>query len=81
MAAKLTRLTNNIAIQLLLMADVRTICSSRASWPIRKLLDTPSYKQEALNLSRCCSDDTEARTEAIRVTVPVEEEGSGNFQT
>jgi homospermidine synthase len=42
MAAKLTRLTHKIAIQLYLVAESRTICSSRSRRPVRKLLDTPS---------------------------------------
>jgi hypothetical protein len=43
MAAKLTRLTHRIAIQLPMMADSCTICSSRSRRSGRKLLDTPSY--------------------------------------
>jgi hypothetical protein len=43
MAAKLTRLTQKIAIQLHLVAESCTICSSRSRRPVRKLLDTPSY--------------------------------------
>jgi hypothetical protein len=43
MAAKLTRLTHKIAIQLHLVAESCTICSSHARWPVRKLLDTLSY--------------------------------------
>jgi hypothetical protein len=43
MAAKLTRLTHKIAIQLHLVAESCTICSSRARGPVRKLFDTPSY--------------------------------------
>jgi hypothetical protein len=43
MAAKLTRLTHKIAIQLHLVAESCTIFSSRSSWPVRKLLDTLSY--------------------------------------
>jgi len=43
MAAKLTRLTHKIAIQLHLVAESCTICSSRSRWPVRKFLDTPSY--------------------------------------
>jgi hypothetical protein len=41
MAAKLTSLTEKIAIQVHLVAESCTICCSR--WPVRKLLDTPSY--------------------------------------
>jgi hypothetical protein len=43
MAVKLTRLTHKIAIQLHLVVDSYTICSSRSRRPVRKLLDTPSY--------------------------------------
>jgi hypothetical protein len=43
MVAKLTRLTHKIAIQLHLVADSCTICSSRSRWPVRKFLDTPTY--------------------------------------
>jgi hypothetical protein len=42
MATKLTRDIHKIAIQLHLVAESRTICSSRSRWPVRKLLDTPS---------------------------------------
>jgi hypothetical protein len=44
MAAKLTRLTHKIAIQLHLVAESCTICSSRSRWPVWKLFDIPSYK-------------------------------------
>jgi hypothetical protein len=43
MAAKLTRLTHKIAIQLHLVAESRTVCSSHSRWPVRSVLDTPSY--------------------------------------
>jgi hypothetical protein len=43
MAAKLARLTHKIAMQLHLVAESCTICSSRSRRPLRKLLDTPSY--------------------------------------
>jgi hypothetical protein len=43
MAAKLTRLTHKIAIQLHVVAEGCAICSSRSRRPVRKLLDTPSY--------------------------------------
>jgi len=43
MAAKLTGVTHKIAIQLHLVAESCTICSSRSTWPVRKRLDTPSY--------------------------------------
>jgi hypothetical protein len=48
MAAKLTRLTHKIAIQLRLVAESCTICSSRSRRLVRKLSDTPSY----VNMSR-----------------------------
>jgi hypothetical protein len=40
MAAKLTRMTHEIAIQLHLVAESCTIRSSRSRRPVRKLLDT-----------------------------------------
>jgi len=43
MAAKLTRLTHKITIQLHVVAESYIICSSRARRPVRKLLDTHSY--------------------------------------
>jgi hypothetical protein len=43
MVTKLTRLSDKIAIQLHLVAESCTICSSHSRWPVRKLLDTPSY--------------------------------------
>jgi len=42
MAAKLTRLTHKIAIQLDLVAESSTICSSRSRQPVRKFLVTLS---------------------------------------
>jgi len=42
MATKLTRLTHKIALQLRLVAESCTVCSSRSRRPVRKLLDTPS---------------------------------------
>jgi hypothetical protein len=44
-AAKLTSLTHKIAIQLHLVVESCTIYSPRSRWPVRKLLDTSSYKQ------------------------------------
>jgi hypothetical protein len=41
--AKLTRLTHKIAIQLHLVAESCSICTSRSRRPVRKLLDTHSY--------------------------------------
>jgi len=46
MAAKLTRLTHKIAMQLHLMAESYTICSSCSRKAVRKILDTPSYIQK-----------------------------------
>jgi len=46
MAAKLTRLTHNIAMELHLVAESCTTCSSRSRQPVRKLLDTPWYYSE-----------------------------------
>jgi hypothetical protein len=43
MVAKLNRLTHKIAIQMHLVAERYTICSSGSSQPVWKLLDTPSY--------------------------------------
>jgi hypothetical protein len=43
MAAKLTILTHMIAIQLHLVAESCTICSSLSRCPVLKLLDTSSY--------------------------------------
>jgi len=43
MAAKLTRLTHRVAIQLHLVAESCTICSSRSRRLVRKFLNTPSW--------------------------------------
>jgi hypothetical protein len=43
MAVKLNRLTHKIAIQLHLVEESCTICSSRSRRPVRNLLDTSSY--------------------------------------
>jgi hypothetical protein len=45
MAAKLTRLTHKIAIQVRLVAESCTICSSCSRRLVRKLLDTPLHMQ------------------------------------
>jgi hypothetical protein len=50
MVAKLTRLTHKIAIQLHIVAESCTICSSRSRWPVRKLLDTPSFMHKCLEV-------------------------------
>jgi hypothetical protein len=46
MAAKIARLTHKIVIQLHLVVESCTICSSRSRQQVRKLLDTPSYARE-----------------------------------
>jgi hypothetical protein len=53
MAAKVTKMTHKIAIQLHLVAQSCTICSSRSRGPVRKLLDTPlcAYKFKILKFS------------------------------
>jgi hypothetical protein len=51
MEAKLTRLNHKIAIKVLLVGKICTICSSRTWWPVRKLLDTPSYAWVTLSPS------------------------------
>jgi len=42
MAEKLTRLTHKLAIQMYLLAESCTVCSSRSRSPVQKLLDTSS---------------------------------------
>jgi hypothetical protein len=49
MVAKITRLTHKIAIQLHLVAESCTICSSHSRQPVQKLLDTPLYIAWALS--------------------------------
>jgi hypothetical protein len=63
MAAKLSRLTHKIAIQLHLVAESCIICSSRSRWPVRKLLDTPSYK---LGLAQRCTTELSRVLQACR---------------
>jgi len=43
MIAKLTRLTHQIMIQLHVVAESCTICSSHFRQPVQKLLDAPLY--------------------------------------
>jgi hypothetical protein len=50
MAAKLTRLAHKIAIQLHLVAESCTICSSLSRRPVLKLLDTTSYTLTTINI-------------------------------
>jgi hypothetical protein len=52
-AAKLARLTHRIAIQLHLVAEGCTICSSLSRRPVRKLLDIPSYSHLRQRLRSC----------------------------
>jgi hypothetical protein len=52
MAAKLTRPTHKILIQLHLVAESYTICSSRSRRPARKLLDIPSYRHATVKSFR-----------------------------
>jgi len=42
-STELTRLTHKVAIQLHLVAESDTICSSRSRRPVWKLLDTLSW--------------------------------------
>jgi hypothetical protein len=51
MAAKLTRLTDKIAIQLHLVTECCIICSSRSKLSVRKLLDALSYIFEVITES------------------------------
>jgi len=43
MAAKLTRLSHKVAIQLHLVAESCTICSTCPMWPVWELSDTPLW--------------------------------------
>jgi len=43
MAAKLSRLSHEVATQLHIVAESCTICSSRSRRPVRKLLVIPFY--------------------------------------
>jgi len=54
MAAKLTRMTYKIAIELHLVAESYTICSSPSRLPVKRLLDTPSYVGQAVSLRSSC---------------------------
>jgi hypothetical protein len=51
MTAKLTRLTHKIMIQLHVVAESCTICSSRSRWPVQKLLDAPYLLTHSLTHS------------------------------
>jgi hypothetical protein len=50
--AKRTRLTHKIAIQLHLVTESCTICSSRSRRPVWKLLDTRSYTHTHIHTGR-----------------------------
>jgi hypothetical protein len=50
MAAKLTRLTHKIAMQLHVVAESCAICSSRSRRSVRKLLDTYSYVADSADI-------------------------------
>jgi hypothetical protein len=54
MVAKLTRLTHKIAIQLHLIAESCTICSSHSRWSVWKLLDTPLTNAAGILLQLPC---------------------------
>jgi hypothetical protein len=49
MVAKLTSLTHRIVMQLHLVAESCTICSSSSRQHVQKLLDTPLYEPRKLN--------------------------------
>jgi hypothetical protein len=57
MAAELTRVTHKIAIQLHLVAESCTICSSRSRRPVRKLLDTSYMCRQGLGIFSSPSPD------------------------
>jgi hypothetical protein len=44
MGARLTGLTHRVAMRLRLVAGSFAVCGSRSGRPVRKLLDTPSYR-------------------------------------
>jgi hypothetical protein len=67
MAAKLTRLIHKIAIQLQLVAESCTICSSRSRRTVRKLLDTPSYFCSLKNLKMLFNPTKSIRGEVLVV--------------
>jgi hypothetical protein len=61
-AAKLTRLTHKIAIQLYLVVQSCTTCSSRYRRPVRKLLDTPCILNKQLRA------EDKGRSSSLEVT-------------
>jgi hypothetical protein len=50
MAAKLTRLTHKIEIQLRLVTESCTICSSSSRRTVRKLLDIPRMSRHCIRI-------------------------------
>jgi hypothetical protein len=71
MAAELTILTHKIAIQLHILAESCTVCSYRSRWPVRKILDTPSYStQEAPGSAFCRLDVDRGRFDCHRRLPP-----------
>jgi hypothetical protein len=58
MAAKFTRLTHKIAVQLHLVAEICTICNFRSRLPARKLLDSPSHVWRTVGLITFFSKDS-----------------------
>jgi len=55
MGAKLTRLAHKTAIQLHLVAESCTICSTRSRRPVRKFLDTLSCSNYQINCTSICN--------------------------
>jgi len=53
MGAILARLTHKIVMQLHLVADICTICSSHSGWQVQKVLDTSSYMDSELHYGIC----------------------------
>jgi hypothetical protein len=84
MAAKLARLTHRIAIQLHLVAESCTICSSRSRRPVRKLLVTPSYASAASSTFEFKTNKTEIISEyfwTALTSIPEEKRtGKTNYQ-
>jgi hypothetical protein len=76
MAAKLTSLTHKIAIQLNIVAESCTICSSRSRRPVRKLLDTLSYNKLLTPLVQSPSWDANSHSVIKKVPPSIEPKGS-----
>jgi hypothetical protein len=71
MAAKLTRLTHKIAIQLHLVVESCTICSSRSRRSDRKLLDTPHTSCRTMgNVPTWCGNCERAGNEIPILPIP-----------